>query len=57
MPGDLSIYDQVEVLRGPNGLFSGGGRSGSPGGQINFTRKRPLESAQMQAEAALGSWK
>ena len=57
MPGDLSIYDQVEVLRGPNGLFSGGGRSGSPGGQINFTRKRPLESAQTQAEAALGSWK
>ena len=31
-PGDLSAYDQVEVLRGPNGLFSGGGYVGSPAG-------------------------
>ena len=56
MPGDLSPYDQVEVLRGPNGLFAGGGRSGSPAGQINFTRKRPQDAPHVLGEAALGSW-
>ena len=56
MPGDLSPYDQVEVLRGPNGLFAGGGRSGSPAGQINFARKRPQDAPHVLGEAALGSW-
>ena len=57
MPGDMSMFDQVEVLRGPNGLFSGGGSSGNPSGQVNFTRKRPLDGAQTLGEVALGSWK
>ena len=56
-PGDLSAYDQVEVLRGPNGLFSGGGYVGNPSGQINFARKRPQDKPHTQGEAALGSWK
>ncbi|WP_288923989.1 TonB-dependent receptor plug domain-containing protein [uncultured Ottowia sp.] len=56
IPADFSAYDQVEVLRGPNGLFAGGGSSGSPAGHINLTRKRPQDTPHVLGEAALGSW-
>lgn len=50
---DLFFYDRLEVLRGPAGLFSG---SGNPAGSINLVRKRPLDSARMQASAGYGSY-
>ncbi|SEM56832.1 outer-membrane receptor for ferric coprogen and ferric-rhodotorulic acid [Sphingomonas gellani] len=50
---DLFFYDRVEVLRGPAGLFSG---SGNPAGSINLVRKRPLDTAKMQASAGYGSY-
>jgi len=50
---DLFAYDRIEVLRGPAGLFSG---SGNPSGSINLVRKRPLETARMQASAGYGSY-
>ncbi len=50
---DLFLYERVEVLRGPAGLFSG---SGSPAGSINLVRKRPLEQARISGAAGYGSW-
>lgn len=50
---DLFFYDRVEVLRGPAGLFSG---AGNPAGSINLVRKRPLDTARVQAVAGLGSF-
>ena len=49
----LFLYDRVEVLRGPAGLFSG---SGSPAGSINLVRKRPLSSRALDVALAAGSW-
>ncbi|MFC4309125.1 TonB-dependent siderophore receptor [Steroidobacter flavus] len=40
---DLSQYDHVEIVRGPDGLFSS---MGSPAGTINLSRKKPLDHAQ-----------
>ena len=50
---DLFAYDRLEVLRGPAGLFSG---SGNPAGSINLVRKRPLDTARIQASAGYGSY-
>jgi len=50
---DLFFYDRLEVLRGPAGLFSG---SGNPAGSVNLVRKRPLDTARMQASAGYGSY-
>ncbi|MFT3965759.1 MAG: TonB-dependent siderophore receptor [Sphingobium sp.] len=50
---DLFLYDRVEILRGPAGLFSG---SGSPAGSINLVRKRPLPTLTVKGLAAAGSW-
>lgn len=50
---DLFLYDRVEILRGPAGLFSG---SGSPAGSINLVRKRPLRETAISGLAAAGSW-
>ncbi|MFS0772301.1 TonB-dependent siderophore receptor [Sphingomonas sp. 1P08PE] len=50
---DLFFYERLEVLRGPAGLFSG---TGNPAGSINLVRKRPLETARMQASAGYGSY-
>lgn len=36
----LDAYDRVELVRGPNAIFTG---EGSPGGAINLVRKRPGE--------------
>lgn len=35
---DLSAYERVELVRGPNAVFAG---AGSPGGSLNLVRKRP----------------
>lgn len=50
---DIAMYEQVEVLRGPDGLFSG---SGSQGGAINLVRKRALRNASYGFNIAAGSW-
>jgi outer membrane receptor for ferric coprogen and ferric-rhodotorulic acid len=50
---DLAAYEQIEVLRGPNGLLSG---SGNPTGTINLVRKRALDHFQAQLSSSIGSW-
>ncbi|MFT8451501.1 MAG: TonB-dependent siderophore receptor [Zymomonas mobilis] len=50
---DLSIYDRMEILRGPDGIFQGGG---SPGGVINMVHKRPLNKFHVETGGSVGSW-
>lgn len=50
---DLFLFDRLEYLRGPSGLFSG---SGSPGGSINLVRKRPKDDFAFSASLTGGSW-
>ena len=50
---DLVMYDSVEVLRGPSGLFTG---AGEPGATINLVRKRAQPEFGVQANAFAGSW-
>ncbi|MFD2640673.1 TonB-dependent siderophore receptor [Pseudomonas japonica] len=50
---DLAMYDRVEVLRGPSGLYQG---SGEPGGTINVVRKRALGTFGLNGEVSAGSW-
>ena len=50
---DLTMYDRVEVLKGPSGSLTG---AGGPGGSINLVRKRPLSEAAVSAEISAGSW-
>jgi TonB-dependent siderophore receptor len=49
---DLAVYDRLEVLRGPNSMFSG---SGNPSGSVNLARKRALDVWQLQGSASGGS--
>lgn len=51
-PPSLVIYDRVEVLRGPAGLFNG---AGGAGGTVNLVRKRPTRNFEASAEMTLGS--
>ncbi|MGE0254797.1 MAG: TonB-dependent siderophore receptor [Alphaproteobacteria bacterium] len=50
---DLAIYDRVEVLRGPAGLFTG---AGEPSATINLVRKRPTNDFHIYGNAFAGSW-
>lgn len=50
---DLTMYDRVEVLKGPSGSLTG---AGGPGGSINLVRKRPLAEAAVSAQISAGSW-
>lgn len=50
---DLAMFDRVEVLRGPGGLFQG---SGQPGGSVNFVRRQGLAEFAADASASVGSW-
>ncbi|MGE3651792.1 MAG: TonB-dependent siderophore receptor [Reyranellaceae bacterium] len=50
---DLAMFDRVEILRGPGGLFAG---TGEPGGTVNLARKRPLKSFGMSGMAGFGSF-
>ncbi len=46
----LAIYDHIEVLRGPSGLYQG---AGDPGGTVNLVRKRaPAKLANSNAATA-----
>ncbi|MEN2976052.1 TonB-dependent siderophore receptor [Tistrella bauzanensis] len=50
---DLAIFDRVELLRGPAGLFGG---TGEPGGTVNLIRKRPTETFGARGTLEAGSW-
>jgi len=50
---DLSQYDRIEVLRGADALFGGGG---DPGASVNLTRKRPLADPMANITLSAGSW-
>ncbi|MCP1519639.1 outer membrane receptor for ferric coprogen and ferric-rhodotorulic acid [Pseudomonas migulae] len=50
---DLAMYDRVEVLRGPSGLYQG---AGEPGGTINVVRKRALNKFALGGELGAGSY-
>ncbi|WP_219219659.1 TonB-dependent siderophore receptor [Variovorax boronicumulans] len=49
----LVFYDRVEVLRGAAGLLQG---AGSPGGAINFVRKRGQAERTVSLTGKAGSW-
>ena len=49
---DLALFDRVEALRGPAGLFSG---AGEPSVMLNLVRKRALPDYQGQGAIGLGS--
>ncbi len=49
----MAKYDSVQLLRGPDGLFSG---NGQPSGTINLVRKRPTDSFQLKTALSAGSW-
>lgn len=49
----LAIYDRLEVLRGPGGIFQG---SSQPGGVVNFVRKRGRETWGGYVTTSAGSW-
>lgn len=51
---DLSMYDRIEVLRGPMGLLQG---SADPSGVVNLVRKRPLKEKSIGFAASVGSWR
>jgi len=56
MSADLALYERVEVMRGPAGLFTGSGAAGSPAGAINLVRKRPTKERRTTVQATAGSW-
>jgi outer-membrane receptor for ferric coprogen and ferric-rhodotorulic acid len=49
---DLAIYENVEVLTGPSGLFNG---FGSPGGAVNLVRKHGQKEFSATAEVTAGT--
>ncbi|XAH21243.1 TonB-dependent siderophore receptor [Xylophilus sp. GW821-FHT01B05] len=49
----LVFYDRVEVLRGAAGLLQG---AGSPGGAVNFVRKRGQAERTVTLTTKAGSW-
>lgn len=49
----MAKYDNIQLLRGPDGLFSG---NGQPSGSINLVRKRPLDVFQAKTALSAGSW-
>jgi outer membrane receptor for ferric coprogen and ferric-rhodotorulic acid len=50
---DLAIYEQVEVLRGPAGLYQG---TGDFGGTVNLVRKRGQKEFAASGSVSAGSW-
>ncbi|AZW30966.1 TonB-dependent siderophore receptor [Bordetella bronchiseptica GA96-01] len=51
--GDLAVYDRVEVLKGPAGLYNG---AGGLGGAINLVHKRPEREFAFDGLVSAGSW-
>jgi len=52
-PQEMSIYEQVEVLRGANGLLQG---TGNPAATVNLVPKRPQDHFTGSASLGYGSW-
>lgn len=50
---DMAEYQQVDILHGANGLMSG---TGNPSATVNFIRKRPTYTPQVQVKVSAGSW-
>lgn len=50
---DMFMFDRVEVLRGPSGVFGG---AGEPGATVNLARKRALAEPGGTASLSIGSW-
>jgi outer membrane receptor for ferric coprogen and ferric-rhodotorulic acid len=50
---DTALYDQVDIVRGANGLMSS---TGNPSATVNFTRKRPGNKFAASAGLTYGSW-
>jgi outer membrane receptor for ferric coprogen and ferric-rhodotorulic acid len=50
---DTALYDQVDVVRGANGLMSS---TGNPSATVNFVRKRPGDQLAASAGLTYGSW-
>lgn len=50
---DTAIYQEIEVLRGANGLIGG---TGNPAATVNFIRKRPTEDFNAAAGLTMGAW-
>ncbi|MFS8039164.1 TonB-dependent siderophore receptor [Xanthobacter sp. AM11] len=55
---DLFIFDRLDVLKGPAGLFYGGagGNNAGPGGIINGTLKPASEKYFFNTDVSYGSW-
>lgn len=51
--GGMAKYDSVQLLRGPDSLFSG---NGEPSGSINLIRKRSTDEFQLKTAISAGSW-
>ncbi|WP_417815724.1 TonB-dependent siderophore receptor [Thalassospira alkalitolerans] len=50
---NLAMYDRIEVLRGPAGLYGG---SGEPSATINLVRKQARDELSGSASVGYGSW-
>lgn len=50
---DTAVYDSVEILRGPAGLYQG---AGEPGAALNLVRKRAKAKPGLQGGVLVGSW-
>lgn len=53
---DLAVYDRVEVMRGPSGLFTGSAGSNF-GGTVNLARKRAKNAFSLEGSAGIGTWR
>ncbi|TXS91632.1 TonB-dependent siderophore receptor [Parahaliea aestuarii] len=50
---DTVVYENVEIIRGSNGLITG---LGNPSGTINYVRKRPTNELESSVKLTGGSW-
>ncbi|WP_295686998.1 TonB-dependent siderophore receptor, partial [uncultured Nevskia sp.] len=50
---DPAMYERIELLRGPGGLFQG---AGEPGASLNLVRKRAPSKTLLNGAATFGSW-
>jgi len=50
---DPAIYERIEILRGPGGLFQG---VGEPGASLNLVRKHAPSKTMLNGAATFGSW-
>jgi outer membrane receptor for ferric coprogen and ferric-rhodotorulic acid len=50
---DTALYEQVDIVRGANGLMSS---TGNPSATVNFVRKRPGKELAASSTLTFGSW-